>query len=256
MKKYITIAALLAAGSALVNADVYQTPTDASVGVAWLTTTFGNAAQASATNVTLTNTWTEGLDMDAVSASIESGTALKTGGDAGTLATFLAPEANVGSGTPWTETFSYSFGDNVMSLSTITLDIGLYNAGGAWQSDQMTNGKLSDGAEYRAFDFDATVTIGGQNYVYSVDRVVLTGNSSKSVAQVVLTTTDVIETLTGDFTLKLDTAQNTDNGSVGCFVGLNSIAFNSTTPIPEPSTFGLLAGLGALALVGARRRRK
>lgn len=42
--------------------------------------------------------------------------------------------------------------------------------------------------------------------------------------------------------------------------GYHSASFNSATisgaVIPEPSAFGLLAGLGALALVGARRRRR
>ena len=38
----------------------------------------------------------------------------------------------------------------------------------------------------------------------------------------------------------------------------NNVTFSnlSVSTIPEPSSFGLLAGLGALALVGARRRRR
>ena len=37
---------------------------------------------------------------------------------------------------------------------------------------------------------------------------------------------------------------------------VHSVSYKTLTLIPEPSTFGLLAGLGALALVGTRRRRK
>ena len=45
------------------------------------------------------------------------------------------------------------------------------------------------------------------------------------------------------------------HGTQGASVkGIGFIA--SASPIPEPSAFGLLAGLGAIALVGTRRRRK
>ena len=41
----------------------------------------------------------------------------------------------------------------------------------------------------------------------------------------------------------------------GTFAGVAKITLNSV-PVPEPSMFGVLAGLGALALVGVRRRRR
>lgn len=46
------------------------------------------------------------------------------------------------------------------------------------------------------------------------------------------------------------------SGNGGGGASISNVKISHTAPIPEPSTFGLLAGLGALALVGTRRRRR
>lgn len=63
------------------------------------------------------------------------------------------------------------------------------------------------------------------------------------------------------FTLNL-LAANGAGGFANTYTGNFSVQVNGKdlnivyTPVPEPSTYGLIAGLGALALVAARRRRR
>ena len=253
MKKYITVAALLAAGSALANAATV------------LTTTFSNANQATATSVALSNA---GLSVTSASvSSLVSGTSaaegstlsLKTTGGAGTNASFFSPDNNVGSGNPWTVTFSYDFGTESISVANVDLGVNLYNGNGDWQSDKMNNGNLSEGVNYRGFSFtlsfigaDGSSTLG----TLSNARVALTGNGGSAPQTVTLSGTGSEISLSGQVDVVLTVQQSSDNGNVGCYLGLNSIAYNDASGIPEPSAFGLLAGLGALALVASRRRRK
>ena len=49
---------------------------------------------------------------------------------------------------------------------------------------------------------------------------------------------------------------NMSGGNAGTTIWSVGNAAYDVAPIPEPSAFGLLAGLGAIALVGTRRRRK
>ncbi len=260
MKNIIAIASLLAAGTALANASETI-----------LTTTFGNAAQSSATAVTLTNTWADGLAFDAVTGTVISltnasgGTVpLQTGGNntegdvgatpAGKDATFFSPNTNVGTGSPWTATFAYTEGvSNITTLDSISLSVGLFNSTGAWH----TGGSWLGNVTFTATIIDASTNselgsfIGKLRDTNGVAGDAIKGKGSEKFS-VSLTGTSVDLSSVSNLNVKLALTNNLKSGT---FVGLQNIAYSGTV-IPEPSAFGLLAGVGALALVVARRRRR
>lgn len=255
MKKYLITAAVFLTGTALANAGTV------------LTTTFGNAAQATATDVTLTNNWADDLDAEVrdllgtVTASVTSLTnssgaaiGLLTSTDqAGASSTFFSPNANVGNGDPWTSVFSYSGTSGLTSIDSINFQVGLFNSSGKWQSSAAS---WIGNVVFTAQILDSSDSVLGS---FTGKLCEADGTEDKKIPgkgsdmfDVNLSGTTVVLDSVDTFKLKISL---TETLTTGTFVGLTSVAYSGSV-IPEPSTFGLLAGLGALALAGTRRRRR
>ena len=225
MKKCITIAALLAAGTAFVNAaDLKSTFTDKE------TTSIGLSVA--------------GIDGVTGSVALDGGVTFLTSGAAGGDSAFFSPNTNVGTGGTWTATFTYDFGAESLTVDSIVLDLGIFTSGGDWQSGSVT----------RYFDFAATLSSGSSSEQYSAENIEIVGNGSNTQYALNLRGSE-LDLSGSSVTLEL-TVSRTEGNTDGCFIGLNSVTLKDAAAAPEPSAFGLLAGLGALALVASRRRRK
>ena len=256
MKNIITIATLLAAGTALANASTVITVKDLSTGlsnenisysVSSTTGTFSGSGLFTSLSDRRTAGFTFNLNLTALgitnSSSTFSGSSLQlvdyktsessTSSEIGLAAISTGVQFTWNGGAysstlyvPWSNLFDkkYEVGEN--SYVTMTL-VAAKQAGGpsagngaALYDKDGAVFKASNGGDYKFLNLTSTAA-------YSV---ITLGDVSKLSGASVFSgspTTDQIKS-----------------------------ASQSILVVPEPSAFGLLAGLGALALVGARRRRR
>ena len=230
MKNYITVAALLAAGSAFANADVNAVV---------LTPTGPGETREEVSGIIAADVWDYDLNawhgtwenehlVNQVSFS-EGSLSLQIGAASDGAGNFAAVK----------------FAMDAAGTATLTFD---YAYDSKW-------GRAQD----LVFDYDCTV------YGFTED-----GRSTLLAAETFIdgvTVSAVTEGETGNLSLSfaadasyaaygvIFNAREAGGSNGGVAVSIDNVQV-SYSAIPEPSAFGLLAGLGALALVASRRRRK
>lgn len=206
MKKYITIAALLAAGSAFANALTITEDTTMAPGGNFYAGAFDFSFEIAAT---MDNLYLLGY-YASTSAS---------GDYSGNVFTLTKDET--------TDNYTLSL-DRVASLTVTNNDI-------------TGVGTIHNSSVFKANDANYVLTAGN---TYTVQYK--GGNNNEAAADLLLDGTVVASFIKGKHNM---------NGGGGDGSATLNVKVNSAV-IPEPSVFGLLAGLGALALVGTRRRRR
>ena len=292
MKKHITIAALLAAGTALSGAAV-QTATW--TGTAGTYTVEQASAASNWNNQTLT--WNSSRDPLAYTFACGGSVTIGSDGDSWQgMYTSDGGSWTVSNNTnvtifgennrTWTGDITVAAGSSLtINNSSLQLKDGTYNIDGAltigWDikfdaaagpqtfalgsaGTLTTNSRLyTDGHQIK---FTGTVDLGsGSTYVLSQRTLFdgesqINGDSTTAENITALFNDSITAEFTGlstyDDSLDADALTADDAGKYFLSTDGTNIVLNYVSAIPEPSAFGLLAGLGALALVASRRRRK
>ncbi len=228
MKKYITIAALLAAGSMCANA---ENADQAYTADSWIdkTLTLSDAFSLAEEN------WTISFSLDLNPASGLS--------DYGTR-------------------FFYTSSSEVPGVNAFFFWLGS-KSDGQWANYGYVNfrglGSQNGDGDFRLKDSSGNaIVLGASTYTFDLIRdgdlmaIGVRDASNNVVASIEdnqWTANENMNASISSFTSDIDLASQSE-------WKMPSVTLSTTGVIPEPSAFGLLAGLGALALVASRRRRK
>ena len=233
MTKYITVAALLAAGSA-----------------------FANAAVVSNINGTLTNP-TEQLPDGGFGAYYGFSFTLPGSIEGITTSTVMLDSIEFVRANSQTPGLAETAWLNIYSSDTPSADGYLGQSNDATATASV--GSAADDAEWSsAVSFNGSsieLTLGTTYYVFfsSAEDTGEDYNAAEHIVKAALRlgkTDSGLVRLTGSDVAYVGTGGGTQGG------GWMPAYKVTVSAVPEPSAFGLLAGLGALALVASRRRRK
>ena len=269
MKKYITVAALLAAGTAFANADVVAVFNCGGIGARgeWMDTTKGwTSATQDGTTAGSFNVRASGSN---ITLSSEGSGLLSTGDGGSFTADADAPGTATEIPTELKKLSQGVFDDKTTYDTLWGGSVNLYDAG----QTTLKLGGLTANTKYTVYLFSARANTDNNNPGGSATWATETSGATWSVWT--LGDSGSAEKNDG-FTVWFDGSTTGKNASIvevtfttgaeqtsiSFSTGdsqrftLNGIVVDQGSSIPEPSAFGLLAGLGALALVASRRRRK
>ena len=230
MKNYITVAAFLAAGAAFANADVNAvvlTPTGPGE-------TGENASGIAAEDVwgydlyAWHGTWENEALVNQVSFS-EGSLSLQIGAASDGAGNFAAVKFAMDAAGTATLTFDYAYDSKWGNAQSLVFDY--------------------DCAVYGFADDGTPTLLAAETFIDGVTVSAITEGETGS-----LSLSFAADASYAAYGVVLNSKEVGGNNG-GVAVQISNVQVSYST-IPEPSAFGLLAGLGAMALVASRRRRK
>ncbi len=273
MKKIITITTLLAAGTLFASADQNLTINSATSGNWDQLNGNGN----SVANITVTENATitriDGSNINGlttINLTVNDGVAFNVTNYAklpyNCTSNTYTTTIDLGKNSSISVTNALSLGSRNASFKDITMNSVLNFAEGS----SISAGTLQTVTADASANNTSSITIGldftdsmlvdtaGDTYVDTYVRTLITANTYTGITADTFALNNILDLDNRNYTNGgiVSSIENLAAGQYGLVFSGSNVQFVAVAPVPEPSAFGLLAGLVALALAGTRRRRR